>query len=150
MVFQQLFTVFKTCCSIVMLNVVALFYCTAITLKSSNKGGFVQHKGLRLSLEKHLSELIFGWLWLVEKVLLYFVHFVKMFLDQKTANLLNSFVFSTRVTRRLEKNSPNFRLAPKVAKSKKGQNVYNKTQFESPKHIHQNSWNFIIPKTNHV
>ncbi len=43
-----------------------------------------------------------------------------------------------RVTRRFEKNSPNFeKVAQKVSKSKEGQNIYNKAQFESPKHVHQ-------------
>jgi hypothetical protein len=45
------------------------------------------------------------------------------------------------VTKRLEKNSPNFsKIDQKVAKSKKGQNIYNKAQFESPKHIQQTAF----------
>ena len=32
------------------------------------------------------------------------------------------------------------RIAQKVAKSKKGQNIYNKAQFESPKHLHQTTF----------
>jgi hypothetical protein len=31
-------------------------------------------------------------------------------------------------------------IALKVAKSKKGQNMYNKAQFESPKHLQQNTF----------
>jgi hypothetical protein len=48
-----------------------------------------------------------------------------------------------RVTRRLEKekNQQFFqRIAQKVAKSKKGQNIYNKAQFESPKHLHHTTF----------
>jgi hypothetical protein len=44
------------------------------------------------------------------------------------------------VIRRLEKKSPNFsKIAQKVANSKKGQNIHNKAQFESPKHLQQSS-----------
>ncbi len=32
------------------------------------------------------------------------------------------------------------RRVPKVTKSKKGQNIYNKAQFESPKHLHQSTF----------
>ena len=32
------------------------------------------------------------------------------------------------------------RIAQKVAKSKKGQNIYNKAQFENPKHLHQTTF----------
>jgi hypothetical protein len=40
------------------------------------------------------------------------------------------------VTRRLEKNCQFFqKIAQKVAKSKKVKNIYNKAQFESPKHL---------------
>ncbi len=43
--------------------------------------------------------------------------------------------------RRLEKNCQIFRrIAYKVAKSKKGQNIYNKTQFQSPKHLPQTTF----------
>jgi hypothetical protein len=46
-----------------------------------------------------------------------------------------------RVTRRLEKNCQIFqRIAQKVTKSKKGQNIYNKAQFGSPKHLHQTTF----------
>jgi len=31
-------------------------------------------------------------------------------------------------------------MAQKVAKSKKGQNIYNKAQFESPKHLQQTTF----------
>jgi hypothetical protein len=48
---------------------------------------------------------------------------------------------SSRVTRRLEKNRQIFpKIAPKVAKSTKGQNIYNKAQFESPKHLQQTTF----------
>jgi len=44
----------------------------------------------------------------------------------------------TRVTRRLEKNSPNFsKNSPKSQQVKKGNNSYSKAQFESPKHLQQ-------------
>jgi hypothetical protein len=33
-----------------------------------------------------------------------------------------------------------FKKAQKVAKSKKGQNIYNKAQFERPKHLHQTTF----------
>jgi len=50
-----------------------------------------------------------------------------------------------RVTRRLEKNCQIFeRIAEKVAKSKQGQNIYNKAQFESPKHLHQTTYKTLI------
>ncbi len=32
------------------------------------------------------------------------------------------------------------KIAQKVAKSKKGQNIYNKAQFESPKHLQQTTF----------
>jgi hypothetical protein len=42
------------------------------------------------------------------------------------------------VTRRLEKNLPNFsKNSPKSCRVKKGQNFYNKAQFESPRHLQQ-------------
>jgi hypothetical protein len=45
------------------------------------------------------------------------------------------------VTRQLEKNCQIFqRIAQKVTKSKKGQNIYNKAQFENPKHLHQTTF----------
>jgi hypothetical protein len=41
------------------------------------------------------------------------------------------------VTRRFEK-APNFsKSSPSSLQAKKGQNIYNKAQFESPKHLHQ-------------
>jgi Na+/phosphate symporter len=57
-----------------------------------------------------------------------------------------------RVTRWLEKIGQIFqRIAQKVAKSKKGRNIYNKAQFESPKHLHLTTfWNLKIPTTNRV
>jgi hypothetical protein len=49
--------------------------------------------------------------------------------------------YSSRVTRRLEKNRPIFQKeAQNVSKSKRGQNGYNKAQFESPKHLHQTTF----------
>ncbi len=45
------------------------------------------------------------------------------------------------MTRRLEKNCQFFsKIAPKVAESKKGQNIYYKGQFESPKHLQQTTF----------
>jgi len=41
----------------------------------------------------------------------------------------------SRVTRRLEKKLPNF--SKNSTKSHQGQNIYNKAQFESQKHIQQ-------------
>jgi hypothetical protein len=39
------------------------------------------------------------------------------------------------------KKSPNFsKNIPKSCKVKKGQNIYNKAQFESPKHLHQTAF----------
>jgi hypothetical protein len=35
------------------------------------------------------------------------------------------------------------RIAQKVAKSKKGQNIYNKAQFENPKRLHQITFNTL-------
>jgi hypothetical protein len=47
----------------------------------------------------------------------------------------------TRVTRRLEKKLPNFsKNSPKSHQVKKGQNIYNKAQFKSPKHLHQTTF----------
>jgi hypothetical protein len=46
----------------------------------------------------------------------------------------------TRVTRKIVKNCQFFLNAPKVAKSKKGQNIYNKAQFECSKHIQQTTF----------
>jgi hypothetical protein len=46
-----------------------------------------------------------------------------------------------RVTRRLEKKLPNFSTnRPKSCQVKKGQNIYNKAQFESPKLLHQTTF----------
>ncbi len=57
-----------------------------------------------------------------------------------------------RATRRFEKKLPNFsKSSPNSLQSKKGQNVYNKAQFESPKHQHQTTFETIIYiKTSHV
>jgi hypothetical protein len=42
------------------------------------------------------------------------------------------------VTKRFEKNHPNFQKEAKtVAKQKKSQNFYIKAQFEGPTHLHQ-------------
>jgi len=52
---------------------------------------------------------------------------------------LATIVFS--VTRRLEKNWPNFsKNSPKSHQVKKGQNIYNKAQFESPKPLQQTTF----------
>jgi hypothetical protein len=41
----------------------------------------------------------------------------------------------------LKKNSPNFSLSsPNSLEAPKGPNIYNKAQFESPKHLHQTTW----------
>jgi hypothetical protein len=56
------------------------------------------------------------------------------------ANLVNNdTAIPIRVTRRLEKKFAKFfkKIAQKVAKSKKCQNIYNKAQFERPKHLQQ-------------
>ncbi len=46
-----------------------------------------------------------------------------------------------RVTRQLEKKLPNFsKNSPKSRQVKKGQNIYNKPQFENPKHLHQTTF----------
>jgi hypothetical protein len=42
----------------------------------------------------------------------------------------------SRVTRRLEKKTNFPKNSPKSCKVKKGQNIYNKAQFESPKCLH--------------
>jgi hypothetical protein len=48
---------------------------------------------------------------------------------------------TARVTRRLEKKLPNFsKNSPKSHQVKKGQNIYNKAQFESQKHLHQTTF----------
>jgi hypothetical protein len=46
------------------------------------------------------------------------------------------------VTTRLEKKLPKFskKIAQKVAKLKKVQNIYNKAQFENPKHLQQTTF----------
>jgi hypothetical protein len=50
-------------------------------------------------------------------------------------------LWPVRVTRRFEKNCQIFqKVAQKVAKSKKGQNIYNKAQFESPKHLEETTF----------
>jgi hypothetical protein len=42
------------------------------------------------------------------------------------------------VTRRFDKKSPNIlKSSPKSLQAKKGQNIYSKARFESPKHQHQ-------------
>ncbi len=42
---------------------------------------------------------------------------------------------------KIRKKLPNFsKIAQKVAKSKKGQNIHNKDQFESPKHLQQTTF----------
>jgi hypothetical protein len=54
---------------------------------------------------------------------------------------LDSPLLTLRVTRWLEKSYQIFqRIAQKVAKSKKGHNIYNKAQFENPKHLHQTTF----------
>jgi hypothetical protein len=46
-----------------------------------------------------------------------------------------------RVTRRLVENLPNFsKNIPKNFQGKKGQNIHNKAQFESPKHLQQTTF----------
>jgi hypothetical protein len=57
---------------------------------------------------------------------------------------------AARVTRRFEnKNLPNFsERSPKSFRAKKGQNIYNKDQLESQKHLHKT--NLKIPTTNQV
>jgi len=41
----------------------------------------------------------------------------------------------------LKRNSPIFqKVAPKSLQGKKGQNIYNKAEFESPKHLHQTTF----------
>jgi hypothetical protein len=43
------------------------------------------------------------------------------------------------------------KVAPKISKLKNCQNVYNKAQIESPKYLHQSTFeNLKIPTTNHV
>jgi hypothetical protein len=43
-----------------------------------------------------------------------------------------------KVARRFVKDLPNFsKSRPKSLEGKKGQNIYNKAQFETPKHLHQ-------------
>ncbi len=47
----------------------------------------------------------------------------------------------SRVTRRLEKNSPKFsKKSPKSCQVKNGPNIHIKAQFESPKHLHQTTF----------
>jgi hypothetical protein len=48
---------------------------------------------------------------------------------------------TTRVTRRLKKNLPNFsKNSPKSCQVKNGQDVYNKVQFENQNHLHQTNY----------
>jgi hypothetical protein len=43
------------------------------------------------------------------------------------------------------------KVAQKSLQAKKGQNMYNKTQFENPKHLHQSTFETLkYPTTNHV
>jgi hypothetical protein len=45
------------------------------------------------------------------------------------------------VTRRLEKNSPNFsKNSPESCRVKKGQNIYKKAKLVSPKHLQQTTF----------
>jgi hypothetical protein len=56
------------------------------------------------------------------------------------------------VTRRLEKIHQSFqKIAQKVAKSKKGQNIYNKAHFENPKHLQQITFEILkyLQQTTH-
>jgi len=49
-----------------------------------------------------------------------------------------------RVTRRFEKNRPIFvKRSPNILKAKKGQNIYNKAQFEREKHLHQTTFEIL-------
>jgi len=61
-------------------------------------------------------------------------------LNEKVAS--GSQIILVRVTRQLEKKiSPNFsKNSPKSCQIKKGQNVCNKAQFESPKHLQQTNF----------
>jgi hypothetical protein len=43
----------------------------------------------------------------------------------------------------LKKKSPNFSKSCPVLKPKKCQNIYNKAQFESPKHLHQTTFEIL-------
>jgi hypothetical protein len=45
-----------------------------------------------------------------------------------------------RVTRRFEKSPIFQKVAQTVSKPRKGQNIYNKAQFESPKHLHETTF----------
>jgi hypothetical protein len=55
---------------------------------------------------------------------------------------------------RLEKKSPNVsKNSPKSCQVKKGQNIYSKAQFESPKHLQQTTFEtlkYLQPTTNHA
>jgi hypothetical protein len=54
---------------------------------------------------------------------------------------ISSSGFTIGVTRQLEKKSPNFsKNSPKSCQAKKGQNTYNKPQYENPKHLHQTTF----------
>jgi len=64
-------------------------------------------------------------------------HPTKTFQDKHYNSKKNLFS-SDQGDQKMRKNLPNFsKIAQKVAKSKKGQNIYNKAQFESPKHLNQ-------------
>ncbi len=49
-------------------------------------------------------------------------------------------VVSSQGDQKILKNCQNFQLAQTVAKSKKGQSIYNKAQFKSPEHLHQTTF----------
>jgi hypothetical protein len=54
------------------------------------------------------------------------------------------FLLVGRVTRRFEKKLPNFsKSSSKSLQRKKGQNIYNKAQYESPKHLHQTTFEIL-------
>jgi hypothetical protein len=50
------------------------------------------------------------------------------------------FAVTNRVTKRLEKIAKFFKNIPKSCQVKKGQNIHNKAQFESPKHLQQTTF----------
>jgi hypothetical protein len=55
---------------------------------------------------------------------------------------------------KIRKKSPNVsKNSPKSCQVKKGQNIYNKAQFESPKHLQQTTFEtlkYLQPTTNHA
>ncbi len=57
-----------------------------------------------------------------------------------------------RVTRRLGENHPNIgKSNPNSCQVKNCQNIYTKAQFESPKHLHQTTFEPLKkPRTNHA